>query len=52
VTGSVVGKVDASDQLVLKQGDEERTLFDFSKEIITGCKPLQSTKNDCLRCAD
>jgi len=52
VTGSVVGKVDASKKLVLKQGDEEHTLFDFSKEIITGCKPLQSRKNDCLRCAD
>jgi selenophosphate synthetase-related protein len=52
VTGSVVGKVDASAKLVLKQGAEERTLFDFSKEIITGCKPLHGKKNDCLRCAD
>ncbi len=52
VTGSVVGKVDASSKLVLRQGEEERTLFDFSKEIITGCKPFPSKKNDCLRCAD
>jgi uncharacterized protein len=52
VTGSVVGKVDASSKLVLKQGGEERTLFDFSKEIITGCKPLHANKNDCLRCAE
>jgi selenophosphate synthetase-related protein len=52
VTGSVVGKVNTSAKLVLKQGTEERTLFDFSKEIITGCKPPHATKNDCLRCAD
>jgi putative methanogenesis marker protein 2 len=52
VTGSVVGKVDASTKLTLKKSDEERTLFDFSKEIITGCKPIQAGKNDCLRCAD
>jgi putative methanogenesis marker protein 2 len=52
VTGSVVGKVDASNKLTLKKSDEERTLFDFSKEIITGCKPIQAGKNDCLRCAD
>ena len=52
VTGSVVGKVDASAKLVLKQGAEEKTLFDFSKEIITGCKPHHAPKNDCLRCAD
>jgi putative methanogenesis marker protein 2 len=52
VTGSVVGRVDASSKLVLKQGDEEKTLFDFSKEIITGCKPIHANKNDCLRCAE
>ena len=39
VEGAVVGKVDASSLLVLSQGEERRTLFDFTKDIITGCSP-------------
>jgi hypothetical protein len=39
VEGAVVGKVDAGSRLVLSQGDEVETLFDFSRDIITGCRP-------------
>lgn len=37
--GAVVGKVDDSTILRLRSGDEEKVLFDFSKDIITGCNP-------------
>ena len=36
--GAVVGKVDDSKQLKLTDGTETQTLFDFSKDIITGVK--------------
>jgi putative methanogenesis marker protein 2 len=39
VDGAVVGKVDPSRKLVLRSGNEERVLFDFNKDIITGCSP-------------
>ncbi len=35
--GAVVGSIDDSRQLKLVEGSEERVLFDFSKDIITGC---------------
>ncbi len=38
-TGAVVGKVDDSGIVRLEYGGEEGVLFDFSKDIITGCKP-------------
>ena len=38
-TGAVVGKVDDSPILSLRSGDQEEVLFDFSKDIITGCNP-------------
>ena len=38
-TGAVVGKVNNTSILSLKDEKEELVLFDFSKEIITGCKP-------------
>ncbi len=37
-TGAVVGKVDGSGKLKLCLGDETKVLFDFSTDIITGCK--------------
>jgi len=39
VEGAIVGKVDATSKLILSQGMEELVLFDFKKEIITGCNP-------------
>jgi putative methanogenesis marker protein 2 len=38
-SGAVVGKVDSSSELKLKSGNETAVLFDFSKDIITGCSP-------------
>jgi selenophosphate synthetase-related protein len=35
----VVGKVDGSKTLSLKEGKDVKVLFDFNKEIITGCDP-------------
>jgi len=35
---AVVGSVNGSGKLVVRHGDEIATLFDFSKDIITGCK--------------
>lgn len=37
--GAVVGKVDGTRILKLRSGSEERVLFDFTKDIITGCNP-------------
>lgn len=37
--GAVVGKVDDTPILRLRKGDEEKVLFDFDKDIITGCNP-------------
>ena len=37
--GAIVGKVGSSQILRLRSGDEERVLFDFNSDIITGCKP-------------
>ncbi len=37
--GAVVGKVDDTNILKLRSGNEEAVLFDFNKDIITGCKP-------------
>jgi putative methanogenesis marker protein 2 len=39
VTGSVVGSIDDSDKLIISSGGNNRILFDFSTDIITGCKP-------------
>lgn len=39
VTAAVVGKVDATKKLVLRQDGEEAVLFDFASEKITGCDP-------------
>ncbi len=36
--GAVVGKVDSSRKLVIKDSDDSYVLFDFSKDIITGIK--------------
>jgi len=37
MTGAVVGSVEDSPIFRIKNGDEERVLFDFSKDKITGC---------------
>lgn len=42
VTAAVIGKVTEERKLIVRKGDESAVMFDFDKEIITGCKP-QST---------
>ncbi len=37
--GSVVGKIDGSSELKLTLNGETKILFDFEKDIITGCRP-------------
>lgn len=37
--GAVVGKVDDSHQLKLEMDGEKGVLFDFDREILTGCRP-------------
>jgi putative methanogenesis marker protein 2 len=39
VDAAVVGKVDDSSELMLRSGNDSRVLFNFSKDIITGCGP-------------
>lgn len=39
VEGAVVGKVEGGYKFRLRQGDQERVLFDFAEDIITGCRP-------------
>jgi uncharacterized protein len=39
VEGAVVGKVNDSSRLTLSHDQESLILFDFEKDIITGCKP-------------
>ena len=39
VDAAVVGKVSDSDELILRSGKDSKVLFDFSKDIITGCGP-------------
>ncbi len=39
--GAVVGKVDDSKQLKITDGKDTAVLFDFNKEIITGCRPKE-----------
>ena len=43
--GAVVGKVNDSQIVELVYGDEKEVLFDFSKDIITGCRPKRRLKN-------
>ena len=44
VDGAVVGKVDGTRKLKLKMDDDERVLFDFNTDIITGCRPRKKSK--------
>lgn len=37
--GAVVGKITDSRELILKMDGESKILFDFTKDIITGCSP-------------
>jgi putative methanogenesis marker protein 2 len=39
VTAAVVGKVDGTRRLVLREGGESAVLFDFATDKITGCDP-------------
>ncbi|MDW5563714.1 MAG: methanogenesis marker 2 protein [Methanomassiliicoccus sp.] len=39
VTAAVVGKVDNSRHLTIKEGQESAVLFDFASDVITGCDP-------------
>lgn len=40
-SGAVVGSIDASTELKVTMDGETRTVFDFSKDIITGCRPSE-----------
>ncbi|MGI6009245.1 MAG: AIR synthase related protein [Methanomethylophilus sp.] len=42
--GAVVGKIDSSSQLKLEMDGESGVCFDFSKDIITGCKPKKKRR--------
>ena len=42
VTSAVVGKVTEEQKLVVRQRDQSAVMFDFEKEIITGCKPTST----------
>ena len=39
VTAAVIGKVTNEPKLVIEQGDDSAIMFDFDKDIITGCTP-------------
>lgn len=39
VAGAAVGKVDSTSVMKLTDGKETRVLYDFSEDIITGCRP-------------
>ncbi|NLN71446.1 MAG: methanogenesis marker 2 protein [Thermoplasmatales archaeon] len=39
VAAAVVGSIEDGSRLRLVSGEEERVLFDFSKDMITGCRP-------------
>jgi putative methanogenesis marker protein 2 len=41
-SGAVVGKIDESMKLKLRMDGESKTVFDFSKDIITGCSPKKA----------
>jgi putative methanogenesis marker protein 2 len=44
VDAAVVGKVDDSSDLILRSGNDSKVLFNFSKDIITGCGPKKVSK--------
>jgi hypothetical protein len=51
VTAAVVGRVDDGRKLVLNIGAESMTVFDFEKEIITGCDPSKvPSTSGCSSC--
>ncbi|MCL2510183.1 MAG: methanogenesis marker 2 protein [Methanomassiliicoccaceae archaeon] len=43
-SGAVVGKIDDSMELKLSMGGETKVLFDFKKDIITGCSPKKEKR--------
>ena len=42
ITAAVTGKVTSEPKLVVTQKDESAVMFDFEREIITGCKPTST----------
>ena len=44
VTATVVGRVDDSNKLVIRSEGQRAVLFDFDKDVITGCKPSARAK--------
>ncbi len=42
VTGAVIGKVTEEPKLIVNQGDKSAIMFDFDKDVITGCKPAST----------
>ena len=49
MSAAVVGKVNDSRKLVLRQGNESATLFDFTSDKITGCDPSKVPLSGSLR---
>lgn len=42
ITAAVIGKVTEEAKLIIQQGEDSAVMFDFDKEIITGCKPTST----------
>ncbi|MCG7844968.1 MAG: methanogenesis marker 2 protein [Methanomassiliicoccales archaeon] len=42
VTSAVIGKITEGRQLIVRQGEQMAVMFDFDKEIITGCNPAST----------
>jgi uncharacterized protein len=42
ITASVIGKITEKKQLVVRHGQESTIMFDFDKDMITGCKPTST----------
>jgi selenophosphate synthetase-related protein len=46
VTGAIVGKIQNSHEFIITSGKHEAVLFDFEKDIISGCRPTCSDLTD------
>lgn len=42
VTAAVIGKVTEEPKLIVNQGAKSAVMFDFDKDVITGCKPAST----------
>jgi hypothetical protein len=42
ITALVIGRITEEKQLVVRHGHESAVMFDFDRDIITGCKPTST----------